>query len=62
VVVMPKGGTVDVSAIIQAVLCAAVVAGAAALFELLPGRAGPGEQPPGDRRVAERVPRAVHEL
>ncbi|HEV7653196.1 MAG TPA: polyprenol phosphomannose-dependent alpha 1,6 mannosyltransferase MptB [Mycobacteriales bacterium] len=38
VVVMPKGGTVDVSAIIQAVLCAAAVAGAAALFELLPGR------------------------
>jgi alpha-1,6-mannosyltransferase len=38
VVVMPKGGTVDVSAIIQAVLCAAAVAGAAVLFELLPGR------------------------
>jgi hypothetical protein len=60
-VVMPKGGTVDVSAIIQAVLCAAVVAGAAALFELLPGRAGPADQPP-DRPVPEPVPRAVREL
>jgi hypothetical protein len=39
VVVMPKGGTVDVSAIVQAVLCAAAVAGAAVLFELLPERA-----------------------
>lgn len=38
VVVMPKGGTVDISAIIQAVLCAAAVTGAAVLFELLPGR------------------------
>src|SRR5829696_758980 len=38
VVVMPKGGTIDVSAIIQAVLCAAAVAGSAVLFELLPGR------------------------
>jgi len=38
VVVMPKGGTVDISAIIQAVLCAAVVAGSVAVFELLPGR------------------------
>jgi hypothetical protein len=38
VVVMPKGGTVDVSAIIQAVLCAAAVAGAVVTFELLPGR------------------------
>jgi Glycosyltransferase family 87 len=45
VVVMPKGGTVDVSAIIQAVLCAAVVAGSAVLFELLPGRAVPGGDP-----------------
>jgi alpha-1,6-mannosyltransferase len=41
VVVMPKGGTVDVSAIIQAVLCAAAVVGSAVLFELLPGRAVP---------------------
>jgi hypothetical protein len=62
VVVMPKGGTVDVSAIIQAVLCAAVVAGAAVLFELLPGRAVPGDQPPGHRPVPEPVPRAVREL
>lgn len=37
-VLMPKGGTVDVSAIVQAVLSAAAVAGSAALFELLPGR------------------------
>jgi alpha-1,6-mannosyltransferase len=62
VVVMPKGGTVDVSAIIQAVLCAAVVVGAAVLFELLPGRAVPGDQPPGHRPVPEPVPRAVREL
>ena len=62
VVVMPKGGTVDVSAIIQAVLCAAVVVGAAVLFELLPGRAAPGDQPPADRPVPEPVPRAVREL
>ena len=61
VVVMPKGGTVDVSAIIQAVLCAAVVVGAAALFELLPGRAA-GEHPPVDRPAPEPVPRAVHKL
>jgi hypothetical protein len=39
-VLMPKGGTVDVSAIVQAILSAAAVAGSAALFELLPGRAG----------------------
>jgi hypothetical protein len=56
VVVMPKGGTIDVSAIIQAVLCAAVVAGSAVLFELLPGRAVP-EPPPVDRRVPETLPR-----
>ena len=62
VVVMPKGGTVDVSAIIQAVLCAAVVVGAAVLFELLPGRAAPPDQPPGHRPVPEPVPRAVREL
>ncbi len=37
-VLMPKGGTVDVSAIVQAVLSAAAVAGSAVLFELLPGR------------------------
>jgi hypothetical protein len=36
---MPKGGTVDVSAIVQAVLAGLAVAGSAALFELLPGRA-----------------------
>jgi hypothetical protein len=43
-VLMPKGGTVDVSAIVQAVLSAAAVAGSAALFELPPGRGkdGPG--------------------
>jgi alpha-1,6-mannosyltransferase len=35
---MPKGGTVDVSAIVQAVLAGLAVAGSAALFELLPGR------------------------
>jgi alpha-1,6-mannosyltransferase len=35
---MPKGGTIDVSAIVQAVLAGLAVAGAAALFELLPGR------------------------
>lgn len=56
VVVMPKGGTVDVSAIIQAVLCAAAVAGAAVLFELLPGRAALARptdvpSPPGPRPV-----------
>jgi hypothetical protein len=45
VVVMPKGGTVDVTAIIQAVLCAAVVAGSAVLFELLPGRGVGGGDP-----------------
>ena len=61
VVVMPKGGTVDVSAIIQAVLCAAVVVAAAVLFELLPGRAGPGDQW-SDRPAPEPVPRAVREL
>jgi hypothetical protein len=45
------------------VLCAAVVAGAAALFELLPGRAGPGEPTHHpDRPVPEPVPRAVREL
>jgi hypothetical protein len=37
-VLMPQGGTVDVSAIVQAILSAAAVAGSAALFELLPGR------------------------
>jgi alpha-1,6-mannosyltransferase len=62
VVVMPKGGTVDVSAIIQAVLCAAVVVGAAALFELLPGRAGLGEHAHADRPAPEPVPRAVPKL
>jgi hypothetical protein len=36
--VMPKGGTVDVSAIVQAILSAAAVTGAAVLFELLPPR------------------------
>jgi alpha-1,6-mannosyltransferase len=52
VVLMPKGGTVDVSAIVQAILSAAAVAGSAALFELLPGRgpamvgAGPVTPPP----------------
>jgi alpha-1,6-mannosyltransferase len=68
VVVMPKGGTVDVSAIIQAVLCAAAVAGAVVLFELLPGRSA------GTRAAAAMTgpvlgapvlhapaPRAVHE-
>lgn len=38
VLLMPKGGTVDVSAIVQAVLAGLAVAGSAALFELLPGR------------------------
>ncbi|HEX8930584.1 MAG TPA: polyprenol phosphomannose-dependent alpha 1,6 mannosyltransferase MptB, partial [Actinomycetota bacterium] len=38
-VLMPKGGTVDVSAIVQAIMSAAAVAGSAALFELLPGPA-----------------------
>lgn len=69
VVVMPKGGTVDVSAIIQAVLCAAAVAGAVVLFELLPGRSagaraadainGPvlgGPRPPPDASVPPRTP------
>lgn len=37
-VLMPKGGTLDVSAIVQAVLSGLAVAGSAALFELLPGR------------------------
>jgi len=41
VLLMPKGGTVDVSAIVQAVLAGLAVAGSAALFELLPGRAAP---------------------
>ena len=55
----------DVSAIIQAVLCAAVVAGSAVLFELLPGRAGPVDpahpgRPGGP--VPEPVPGAVREL
>jgi hypothetical protein len=68
VVVMPKGGTVDVSAIIQAVLCAAVVAGSAVLFELLPGRAAltsdhPPIPQPASRQavppIPEPVPRAV---
>jgi hypothetical protein len=36
--VMPKGGTVDVSAIVQAILSAAAVTAAAVLFELLPPR------------------------
>jgi hypothetical protein len=57
VVVMPKGGTVDVSAIIQAVLCAAVVAGSAVLFELLPGRAALGDGPAaGSADVGARDP------
>jgi hypothetical protein len=65
VVVMPKGGTVDVSAIIQAVLCAAAVAGAAVLFELLPERAAtnrstvvipaPGPRPGPEDIVPESV-------
>jgi alpha-1,6-mannosyltransferase len=70
VVVMPKGGTVDISAIIQAVLCAAVVAGSAVLFELLPGRAAPAGDPvagpAGDRTLASAaagsVPRPAGEL
>jgi hypothetical protein len=62
VVVMPKGGTVDVSAIIQAVLCAAVVAGSAVLFELLPGRtAAASGLAPIPRPTPEPVPRAVPE-
>jgi alpha-1,6-mannosyltransferase len=40
---MPKGGTVDVSAIVQAVLAGLAVAGSAALFELLPGRSAAAE-------------------
>jgi hypothetical protein len=36
--VMPKGGTVDVSAIVQAILSAAAVTATAALFELVPPR------------------------
>ena len=59
---MPKGGTVDISAIIQAVLCAAVVAGSAVLFELLPGRAGEPAGEPALAPVREPVPRAVPEL
>jgi len=47
-VLMPKGGTVDVSAIVQAVLSAAAVAGSAALFELLPGRGRDGGSRSGD--------------
>ena len=62
-VLMPKGGTVDVSAIVQAILSAAAVAGSAALFELLPGR-GPApavSAPPRPRSedpppVPARVP------
>ncbi len=52
-VLMPKGGTVDVSAIVQAVLSAAAVAGSAVLFELLPGRsaATSGTPPPVHRPV-----------
>ena len=53
VVVMPKGGTVDISAIIQAVLCAIAVAGSASLFELLPGRVSRVPLPP----VGAPVPR-----
>ena len=58
VVVMPKGGTVDVSAIIQAVLCAAAVAGSAVLFELLPGRGRRRRSAAvlGGPRPAPRVP------
>ena len=52
-VLMPKGGTVDVSAIVQAILSAAAVAGSAALFELLPGR---GPVTPGSGTLP--VPRA----
>lgn len=44
-VLMPKGGTVDVSAIVQAILSAAAVAGSAVLFELLPARPRTAPQP-----------------
>jgi hypothetical protein len=55
-VLMPKGGTVDVSAIVQAVMSAAAVAGSAALFELLPGR-GPAYAGTGTGTGAPPVPR-----
>jgi alpha-1,6-mannosyltransferase len=45
ILLMPKGGTVDVSAIVQAVLGGLVVAGSAALFELLPLPGRPVERP-----------------
>jgi len=61
VVVMPKGGTVDVSAIIQAVLCAAAVAGSVAVFELLPGRgAGRDADAPVLGPIAPRDNTAAH--
>ena len=58
VVVMPKGGTVDISAIVQAVLCAAAVAGAAVLFELLPNRGATRDTVPvgAPSRGATRAP------
>ena len=47
VLLMPRGGTVDVSAIVQAVLAGLAVAGSAALFELLPLPGPPtGDEPP----------------
>jgi hypothetical protein len=52
-VLMPKGGTVDVSAIVQAIMSAAAVAGSAALFELLPGRGPAGP----DARTGPPLPR-----
>jgi hypothetical protein len=61
VVVMPKGGTVDISAIIQAVLSAAAVAGSAVLFELLPGRgAGRDADAPVLGPIAPRGNSAAH--
>ena len=59
---MPKGGTVDVSAIVQAILSAAAVTATAVLFELLPprARARPTTRflpaPPAPR-VSEQQPR-----
>jgi hypothetical protein len=44
---MPKGGTVDVSAIVQAVIAAAAVVASAALFELLPSPARAAPAPAG---------------
>jgi hypothetical protein len=44
---MPKGGTVDVSAIVQAVIAAMAVVASAAMFELLPAPARAATAPAG---------------